>query len=905
MPANILPRPLAGLQRNACDLARSILPFIPMLILAVASVRAGQQPTGPGLSREGPVETPAQNSAEYVMQLLDNAIWIPDGKVASKQIYVIAAPWCPYCAELYRNTRLVANQVQLRWIESNSRDDYNADFIGEIANAPTPEILLAMYGPKRVAHRDAGPIGKRADAYNTAVATTLQSLNPSWSGGYPSLVWLDTAGTYHIQNRAHLAEAIKSVTARPWAASVHPIGFDMMKITRVPPKHADAAVYIARAAAHLYWDPSTKAPIVGDLKNDGKTYKIKSLVTINGNIWVEINTTFPSAGDYGWFLRAEDIKLVGAQSTRPAASTGGVDIGTESSQTIEPSASRDRPAVDSGIISAYAGTYGQAGHLGDLGPASKAQLSAPFALAFDQADNLYIGDNIYVRRVDHSSGVITTVAGAGNTWGDRGLATRAELWSPRGLAFDRVGNLYIADVTGQVIRKIDHVSGIITTVAGIPSTNCSSGFCYGNRGYSGDGGPAVNARLFQPKSLAFDAADNLYIADGGNNVIRKVTATTGIIETLAGVGPGVRPGCVTQIDAQGDGCPARDAVLNMLFAIACDADGNLYISHEGQAGPVIRKVDNKTGIITRIAGGGTGCVGQTDKAGDGCLASSTRLLSADAIVFDSSANLYIANLDGVHVISASTGVMTRVVGNGTGGHSGDGGPALSAQLGRVNALAFDSTGDLYVADSPVVRKVTKVNLPGLSTGIQPSKRSADVPIDRGSPPVQTSGSNATRAAVSAPPGTKGALQQAIAAKYPLGQPNADRSDLVASGAVLVLLKDDLGLSIAGQLGPGPDGKPLYAGEPTSTYKGGKFQRGGLSKVLVPSHNSVAGEKCSLIGVEIRNDGAVLEFLSDAVAGVRFKGFVKYPFAKGQMPAPEVVLEQIGETIKAELDVRAP
>jgi len=146
--------------------------------------------------------------------------------------------------------------------------------------------------------------------------------------------------------------------------------------------------------------------------------------------------------------------------------------------------------------------------------------------------------------------------------------------------------------------------------------------------------------------------------------------------------------------------------------------------------------------------------------------------------------------------------------------------------------------------------------------------------------------------------TKGAIKQAIEAKYTLAQPTVDRKDLTAPGAVIVLLKDDLGIQTTGQITTDPDGNPVFGLPPTTTYKNGKFQRSGVSKFFA-ARTLVAGEKCWLIGDEIKEDGVVLEFLSDPIDGVRFKGLLKFPFPKGQIPVADVVMQQIAETIKAE------
>lgn len=146
--------------------------------------------------------------------------------------------------------------------------------------------------------------------------------------------------------------------------------------------------------------------------------------------------------------------------------------------------------------------------------------------------------------------------------------------------------------------------------------------------------------------------------------------------------------------------------------------------------------------------------------------------------------------------------------------------------------------------------------------------------------------------------SKGAIKQAIEAKFILAQPTADHKDISAAGSVIDLLKDNFTISTVAPLMVDSDGNPVYAAEPTTTYKNGKLQTGGYTKFF-NGHSLLAGEKCWLIGVEIKDDSAVLEFLTDPIDGARFRGFIKYPFPKGEIPAPDAVLQQIGETIKAE------
>ena len=337
-----------------------------------------------------------------------------------------------------------------------------------------------------------------------------------------------------------------------------------------------------------------------------------------------------------------------------------------------------------GIITTVAGN-GSSGYSGDGGPATSAQLQEPRGVAVDGSGNLYIADNQgnAIRKVVAETGIITTVAGNGTPGysGNGGPATSAQFNQPGGVAVDGSGNLYIADYRNSAIRKVAAATGRITTIAG-----------NGAPGYSGDGGLATSARLAYPRGVAVDGSGNLYIADADNNMVRAVAAVTGIITTVAGSGT---------MGYSDDGGPAVDAQLVLPLGVAVDGSGNLYIAESVR----IRKVAAATGIITTVAGS----VSAYPYSGDGGPAANAQLSYPGGLAADSSGNLYIARFGNSRVrkVTASTGMITTVAGNGAHGYSGDGGPATSAQLGFPGGMAVDGSGNLYICDTDnsVIRKV--------------------------------------------------------------------------------------------------------------------------------------------------------------------------------------------------------
>ena len=331
---------------------------------------------------------------------------------------------------------------------------------------------------------------------------------------------------------------------------------------------------------------------------------------------------------------------------------------------------------------------------GDGVLATQAPIFLPMGIVTDPAGNLYLSDsqNDRIRRVDGATGIISTVAGTGAAGyqGDHVLATQTMINAPAGVLLDGAGNLYFADTDNHIIRRIDAVTGIITTVAGTP----------GVQGYSGDGGSAtqVQARLNFPESIAFDKVGDLLIADRGNNAIREVDAATGNIRTIAGTGtPGFN----------GDGQTATTAQLNSPWTVVVAQDGSIYIAD--RSNNRIRKID-LSGVISTVAGTGTLGFG-----GDGGSATAAVLGEPAAITVDPAGDIYIADSDNnrVRELNASTGVIQTICGNASEQFAGDAGPANLASLYGPYALFFDQSGGLLISDM-FHNRIRKINALAIS-----------------------------------------------------------------------------------------------------------------------------------------------------------------------------------------------
>ncbi len=342
--------------------------------------------------------------------------------------------------------------------------------------------------------------------------------------------------------------------------------------------------------------------------------------------------------------------------------------------------------ADGQTISTIAGT-GVAGTSGDGGPATAAQFRNPLSGKFDASGNMYIVEynSHRIRKID-ASGVITTIAGAGGASfsGDGGAATAATFNNPIALAIDTSGNIYVSDRNNNRIRKIS-TSGVITTVAGT-----------GTASYTGDGGAATAATINRPNGLNTDAAGNVYFADEDNNVIRKITVSTGIITTIAGTGA---------TTFGGDLGPATAADLNKPKDVFVAASGEIYIADNDNNR--IRRISS-SGIITTIAG--TGPAGFT---GDGGSALTARLSHPLSIWISPSGEILLTDSWNNRIRKISTtGTITTIAGNGTYGYGGDGGPATSASF-KNPTVTTDAAGYIYLTDEGNHR-IRKLSLPPLT-----------------------------------------------------------------------------------------------------------------------------------------------------------------------------------------------
>ena len=310
----------------------------------------------------------------------------------------------------------------------------------------------------------------------------------------------------------------------------------------------------------------------------------------------------------------------------------------------------------------------------------------PMDMVIDSLGNIYYSSSYgnVIKKIS-SAGLVTTFAGTGVAGysGDGGDAASAQLFGPSAMVIDPSGNIFFSDESNSVIRKISAATNTITTIAG-----------NGVVTYAGDGGPATDASFTSCDGITRDAIGNLYITDQNASVVRKID-TSGIISTFAGIASGG--------GFAGDGGPATAALFYYPTSITVDIHGNVYVCDNWNNR--LRKIDT-AGIITTIAGNGIG--GYT---GDGGPATAAEIRGTSRFVIDGAGNLYLSDGDSTFIRKiSSSGIITTIAGNGLGGYSGDGGPAILAELQAPFALAFDKRNNFYFSDvnNFVIRKISNI-----------------------------------------------------------------------------------------------------------------------------------------------------------------------------------------------------
>lgn len=317
------------------------------------------------------------------------------------------------------------------------------------------------------------------------------------------------------------------------------------------------------------------------------------------------------------------------------------------------------------------------GYTGDNSVATSAAVSQPFGIVVGPDKALYIcevGSHV-IRRVDAASRKITTVVGNGikGFRGNGRVATEANLNEPYEVRFDKNGHMFFVEMQNHAVRRVDAKTGIISLVAGC-----------GEKGFSGDGGPATDARMSRPHSIALDNDNNMYICDIGNHRIRRVDLNTGMISTFSGTG---------QKKPTPDGAAISETPLNGPRALDFDGQNSLILAlREGNA---IYRLNLKTQTVHHL--GGTGKSGYT---GDGGPAKQATLSGPKGVALGPGGDIFFADTEShtVRVIRANSGIIETVIGNGSKGDGPDGNPK-HCKMDRPHGVFVDTAGRVYVGDS--------------------------------------------------------------------------------------------------------------------------------------------------------------------------------------------------------------
>ena len=331
-----------------------------------------------------------------------------------------------------------------------------------------------------------------------------------------------------------------------------------------------------------------------------------------------------------------------------------------------------------GTITTVAGT-GAPENNGNAGIATSINVKDPFGVEIGPDGALYVTEVGHHRvfRVDRQTGQLTTVAGSGEKGyaGDGGPATAAKLNEPYEVRFDRSGNMFFVEMQNHLVRRVDARTGKISTVAGT-----------GKMGFSGDGGPATEATFRRPHSIALDDAGNLFIADIGNHRIRRVDAETGIVTTFAGNGE-------KQLPQAGQ----LGAASSMVGPRALFIRGKtMWIAlREGHS---IWQLDLASRQLAHLAG-----TGEKGFSGDGGNARIATLNGPKGVAVGPQGNVYVVDTENqaIRMIDPRGGTITTIAGQGPKfrGGSGDGGPAVQAELARPHGICVDAAGAIFIGDT--------------------------------------------------------------------------------------------------------------------------------------------------------------------------------------------------------------